>query len=129
MPVFRFPDLIDPVADALPYLANTNRHVETLVQKGTEFLCQLSGTCRSNINVLGHARLIHISIDCLCVIEKGIVPAKQEFQHRIVDQCQRMWLAHGELPERQRTVPEHGVPSFSSSGVINNYSGSDVKDA
>ena len=73
--------------------------MELLAQIGTQFLGQFLRPRREDVHILGHARLINISVDRLGAEQDRVVVAAQEFQHRVLNRRQRKRLTHGELPE------------------------------
>ena len=98
-PVFRLPQLEDakPLAgchDPHPY-----GNVETPVQMGSDFLGELGGWRRENIDVLCHAGLFDVSVYRMGPKQNGILTAAEKLQQCVLNRRQRQRLAHRELRE------------------------------
>ncbi len=62
MTVLRLPNLVQAVANPIRHDSNADRDLETLREITAQFLGQLGGSRREDIDVLGHSRFIDIGI-------------------------------------------------------------------
>jgi hypothetical protein len=93
--------LVEPVADAVRDHPDSNGDLESIRKMRTQRFGKLGGTRREDVDVLIHARFIHISVDCMSAEEHCIGSPAQKLEHGVMDCRQRQWLAHRELSERR----------------------------